>query len=287
MTASTKGIEELLASQNSTAVPGVFNPISAILAEECGFQILYLSGAAFTASMGLPDIGIVTLPELRDMVRAITSVTPLPLIVDIDTGFGGTLNCKRTAEEMVKAGANAVQIEDQAQPKKCGHLDGKELIPAEEMVQKIKMIKMAAPDLMVVGRTDARGVCGLSDAIERARRYAKAGADIIFPEALLSREEFIEFRQNVPDVPLLANMTEFGKSPCLSVKELESLGYQLVLFPVSALRVANFAMAEFYRDLIKNGTQAGFIKRMQTRDELYKTIHYADYENMDRSLLGK
>lgn len=287
MSEPSKRIRELLQNKKTLSVPGVFNPISAMLAQECGFGILYLSGAAYTASMGFPDIGIVTEPELREMVRAITSVTQLPLIVDIDTGFGGPLNVKRTCEQMAKAGAAAVQIEDQAQPKKCGHLDGKQLIACQEMVQKIKMIKCATPDLVVVGRTDARGVYGLSDAIERAKRYAEAGADVIFPEALGSREEFSEFRQNIPGVPLLANMTEFGKSPPLKASELESLGYQLVLFPVSALRVANFAMAEFYRQLKEKGTQEEFISKMQTRQELYQTIHYAEYEESDRKVLEK
>jgi methylisocitrate lyase len=280
-------IQDLIKSQKAVAVPGVFNPISALLAEEAGFSTIYLSGAAFTASMGLPDLGIITEPELREMTRSISNVTHLPLIVDIDTGFGGTLNVKRTAEELVAAGAAAVQIEDQLQPKKCGHLAGKQLISAEEMVQKIRAIKVAAPDLMVVGRTDARGVTGLTDAIARAKQYMDAGADIIFPEALASKDEFSEFRKMVPGVPLVANMTEFGKTPLYSVQEFESLGYQFILFPVSALRVANWAVTTFYRHLKAEGSQRDFLKQMQTREELYKTIRYADYETMDRSLLDR
>ncbi len=276
-----KNLRELLRGDHIIMVPGVFNPLSALLAKKHGFKAIYLSGAALTASYGLPDLGLITLDEMLYMVRKIRSIVDTPLIVDVDVGYGEILNVARTVKEMEEAGAAAIQIEDQEMPKKCGHLGSKKLIPAEEMVYKIRAAVSVRKELLIVARTDARGVEGMVEAIRRAKMYAEAGADIIFPEALLSEEEFKKFREEI-DIPLLANMTEFGKTPYITAKEFEEMGYNIVIFPVTSLRMAANAIEDTYRELSKKGTQRDILDRMMTREELYRLINYKKYEEFDR-----
>ncbi len=276
-----KNLRELLRGNRVIVAPGVFNPLSALLAKKHGFKAIYLSGAALTASYGLPDLGLITLDEMLYMVRKIHSVVDTPLIVDVDVGYGEILNVARTVKEMEEAGAAAIQIEDQEMPKKCGHLSSKKLIPAEEMVHKIRAAISVRKNLLIIARTDARGVVGMEEAIKRAKMYVDAGADIIFPEALLSEDEFRKFRDEI-EVPLLANMTEFGKTPYITVKEFEEMGYNIVIFPVTSLRMAANAIEDTYRELSKRGTQRNILDRMMTREELYRLISYKKYEEFDR-----
>ena len=279
-------LKKALSKGGTIVAPGVFNPISAMLAKKHGFKAIYLSGAALTASYGLPDLGLITLDEVLYMVRKIYSMVNLPIIVDADVGFGGVLNVARTTKELEEAGAAAMQIEDQEMPKKCGHLSSKKLIPAEEMVYKIRAAREVRRNLLIIARTDARAVEGLRKAIERAQMYAEAGADIIFPEALISSEEFKLFRREI-HIPLLANMTEFGRTPYTTVKEFSEMGYNIVIFPVTALRMALTAIEDTYRELSKKGTQRDLLPQMMTREELYRLIHYYDYEEFDKELSGK
>ncbi|HWO76129.1 MAG TPA: methylisocitrate lyase [Bacillus sp. (in: firmicutes)] len=264
-------------------LPGAHDGMSALLAKKAGFEALYLSGAAYTASRGLPDLGMVTSEELTVRAKDLIRATDLPVLVDIDTGFGGILNTARTAREMVEARVAAVQIEDQELPKKCGHLNGKKLVAPEEMMQKIKVIKEVAPSLIVVARTDAAGVEGIDQALERANLYIEAGADAIFPEALTTEEEFLTMKSMV-NAPLLANMTEFGKTPYYSADEFEQFGYSMVIYPVTSLRVAAKAIENVYREIYDKGTQRDFLNKMQTRKELYETIRYYDFEELDASI---
>jgi len=265
----------------------VFNPAVALLAEEAGFECLYFSGAAFANSMGLPDLGVTTLTEVAEASGRIAAAVPsLPLIVDVDTGFGEAVNVARTVREMEKAGAAGSQIEDQVMPKRCGHLDGKEVVEPAEMAKKIIAAKAAAKTgLVIIARTDAAETEGIDGAIERARFYQRAGADVIFPEALKSGEEFAEFAKKVKG-PLLANMTEFGKTPYLSLSEFSRLGegYKLVIFPVTAFRVAMRAMRDALKELSKFGTQRGLLDRMMTRDEFYELTDYRSVESEDRTI---
>lgn len=276
-------LRRLLATGDVLVAPGVFNALVGRVAQRLGFRVLYFSGAAFSASLGLPDLGLFTLNELADAVRWVVRATGLPVIVDADTGFGEALNVLRTVRELEAVGAAAVQIEDQVLPKRCGHLEGKEVIPAEAMAEKVAAAVQARQELLVVARTDARATHGLEEAIRRARLYREAGADIIFPEALTSEAEFRAFAEAVPG-PLLANMTEFGKTPYIKVEQFRRWGYQIVIFPVSTLRVAARAVEDFLRDLRDKGTQVDWLDRMQARAELYDLIGYADYEALDRRL---
>ncbi|WP_080846042.1 methylisocitrate lyase [Cytobacillus gottheilii] len=274
---------KLVDNANIVQIPGAHDAMAALIAKNTGFNALYLSGAAYTASKGLPDLGIVTSTEVADRARDIIRATNLPLLVDIDTGFGGVLNTARTAREMAEAHVAAVQIEDQQLPKKCGHLNGKQLTTTEEMVQKIKVIKETAPTLYVVARTDARGVEGMDAALERAKAYAEAGADAIFPEALQSEEEFRQFAAQL-SVPLLANMTEFGKTPYYSAEDFAQMGYKMVIYPVTSLRVAAKAYENVFSLIKDTGSQKEALENMQTRSELYETISYYKFEEMDKEL---
>lgn len=265
-------------------LPGVYDGLSALLARRVGFEVgHYLSGAAFSASQGLPDLGLLESREVSQRAREIVRAAKTPLLVDIDTGYGGVLNVARAVSEMVEAGVAAVQIEDQQMPKKCGHLSGKRLIPTEEMCQKLDAITRIAPDLVVIARTDARAVEGLDSAMDRARRYYEAGADCIFVEALENQAEFIAVA-NALSMPLLANMTEFGRSPLVGTDQLEKWGYRAVIFPVSALRVAALAMESLYRAIKHEGNQNAWLDRMQTRADLYELLGYERYEALDLSI---
>lgn len=264
-------------------IPGTHDGMAARMAKQAKFQAIYLSGAAYTASRGLPDLGLIYSNEVADRARELVRASGLPLLVDIDTGYGGVLNVARTAKEMVEAKVAAVQIEDQEMPKKCGHLSGKKLISSEEMCQKIRTLKAVSPTLYVLARTDAKGVEGMAEAISRAKQYLAAGADAIFPEALESEADFVHFRKEV-DAPLLANMTEFGKTPYYSAAQFESWGFRMVLYPVSSLRVAAKAYERVFEEIREQGTQKGVLDQMQTRSELYRAIRYEDYEALDGTI---
>ncbi len=264
-------------------IPGAHDAMAGLMAKKVGFEALYLSGAAYTASRGLPDLGMIYSNEVAQRANEIIRATNLPLLVDIDTGFGGVLNVARTAREMVEAGVAAVQLEDQNLPKKCGHLNGKTLVAQEEMIQKIRMIKQIAPTLVIVARTDARSVEGLEQAILRAKAYVAAGADAIFPEALQTEKEFKYFASEL-DAPLLANMTEFGQTPYYTAKEFEKMGYSMVIYPVTSMRVAAKAYEQVFGLIKKTGTQKEAIEDMQTRSELYETISYYKFEDLDSEL---
>jgi methylisocitrate lyase len=274
-------LKQLVRQARAQAVPGVYDPLSALLARQAGFRALYLSGAALSASLGLPDLGVMTADELVMACRRIVRAADLPVIVDADTGYGERLNVMRLVRELEEAGAAAIQIEDQEMPKKCGHLDGKHLVSRDEMVSRLRAVLTARKSLLVVARTDARGVLGMDEAVARARAYVQEGADLVFPEGLLSEEEFARFRDAV-DVPLLANMTEFGKTPHLSVAHFERLGYALVIFPVTALRLAAKAMAGGFAVLRERGTVQDLLPEMLSRRELYDLIEYAAHEGQAR-----
>lgn len=279
-------LRKMLEGRRIVVAPGVFSPSVAKLAEKTGFKSLYFSGAGFSNLLALPDLGITTLTEVSQAVGQITSRVRVPVVVDADTGFGEALNVARTVRELKSAGAAALHIEDQVLPKKCGHLEGKELVDVDEMVKKLVSAKEeAARDLLVIARTDARAVEGLDGAIERARSYSRVGADLIFPEALESKEEFAEFRRKIA-LPMMANMTEFGKTPYMSAEEFEELGYNMVIFPVTAFRAMMKAVRETLEALKLHGTQKGIVDSLMTRNEFYDLIDYYRYEEADARALG-
>ncbi len=272
------------ATDATLLIPGAPNALIARLIERAGFQAAYLSGAAFSAgTLALPDIGLFTLSELCEEVRRLARSTALPLVVDADTGFGEAVNVERTIAELEAAGAAAVQLEDQQLPKRCGHLSGKSLVGAEEMCAKLRAAVAARrdPSLVILARTDARGAEGFDAAVRRANAYLAAGADWVFPEALESPEEFARFAAEVR-APLVANMTEFGRSPLLTRDELTKLGYAAALLPVTALRVAMRAVEQALATIAAEGTQRNLLPNMQTRQELYDLLGYAGYEARDR-----
>jgi methylisocitrate lyase len=269
------------------AIPGVFCPLVAKMAERLGFPAVYLSGGGLSASLGLPDIGLITLTEVVHQAQAICQATALPLICDADTGFGSSVNVERTVRQLEAAGVAGLHLEDQELPKRCGHLSGKTLISAEEMVAKIQAAVAVRrdPNLVIIARTDARGVQGLEEAIRRAKLYKQAGADVIFPEALESAEEFAVFAREVGG-PLLANMTEFGRSPLLERSRLAQWGYRLVLYPLTALRMALRAAEAALRHLLTADQQRELLPQMYTRAELYDLLDYKGYEERDRRYFG-
>ncbi len=269
-------------------VPGVNSALVARIVERTGFQACYFSGAAFASgNLAIPDIGLFTLTELTQAVGVITRRIEIPMIVDADTGFGGPLHVERTVIELGRAGAAAIQLEDQQLPKRCGHLSGKTLIPAEEMCQKLRTASSAqAPgNPIIIARTDARDSEGMEAAIGRAKRYIDAGAEWIFPEALATKKEFETFAEAI-SVPLVANMTEFGKSPLLTLEELSELGYAAVLYPVTLQRVMLRAAEAALGVIASEGSQASILDLMQTREELYDLIDYQDFEERDRQMMG-
>jgi methylisocitrate lyase len=283
----SRELRELIA-HGCVVMPGVPNALVARQVERAGFEAVYISGAGMAnATAGLPDIGLLGMTEVVRLASYIAQAVTIPAIVDADTGFGGAENVARTIRELEAAGLAGCHIEDQEFPKRCGHLAGKSIVDVTEMVGKIKAAVQARhdPEFMIIARTDARAVEGFDQAVERAGEYVAAGADAIFPEALQSREEFRDFANEI-EVPLLANMTEFGKSPLLSFHELAELGYRLVIFPQSALRVATKAIEEFLRALKKTGKQEDWIDQMQTRAELYQLLDY-DPSEIWRGLSGE
>ncbi|HEX5489816.1 MAG TPA: methylisocitrate lyase [Candidatus Udaeobacter sp.] len=271
----SKRLRELLAN-GAIMLPGVPNASIARQVEQLGFDAVYISGAGMAnATAGVPDIGLLTLTEVAQLAGYIARAVKIPAIVDADTGFGGSENVTRTIRELEAAGLAGCHIEDQEFPKRCGHLAGKSLVPVEEMTGKIKAAVAARrdPDFMIIARTDARAVEDFDRTVERARRYVEAGADGIFPEALQSPDEFRDFARKM-SVPLLANMTEFGKSPLLSFNELAGLGYRMVIFPQSAFRASMKASHKLLQSLKEAGTQKDWLDEMQTREELYKLLDY-------------
>jgi methylisocitrate lyase len=271
----SKRLRELIA-KGAVMMPGVPNAAMARQAERAGFDAVYASGAGMAnATAGVPDIGLLTLTEVAQLAGYIAKAVKIPAIVDADTGFGGAENVARTIKELEKAGLAGCHIEDQEFPKRCGHLAGKSIVDLEEMVGKIKAAVAARrdPNFMIIARTDARAVEGFDRAVERAGEYLAAGADAIFPEALQGADEFKAFASEIR-APLLANMTEFGKSPLLSFEQLAAFGYRMVIFPQSALRVSMKVSEKFFEALKKAGTQSDWIDRMQTRQELYNLLDY-------------
>ncbi|MDB5307452.1 MAG: prpB [Gemmataceae bacterium] len=269
------------------ALPGVFNPLVAKVAERIGFRAVYLSGGALSAGNGVPDIGLLTLTEFIQHAQLTAQATTLPVLCDADTGFGESLNVERTVRLFEQAGVAGIHLEDQQMPKRCGHLSGKSLVEPEVMAAKIRAAVAARhdPDFVVIARTDARGVTGFADAVRRAQLYLAAGADGIFPEALETADEFARFAKEVP-APLLANMTEFGRSPALDVATLGALGYRLILFPLTAFRVAMKAAEETLAELFRTGHQKAAVPKMLTRAELYDLLGYTGYEERDRRYFG-
>lgn len=282
-----QAFRQQLSSGKLLRFPGAFSPLVAMLVEKIGFDGIYVSGAALSADLGLPDIGLTTLSEVASRSEAIAGATNLPTLVDVDTGFGETANVARTIATIEAAGLCGCHLEDQQFPKRCGHLDHKQLVSTDEMVRKVKAAADAKTDdnFLVIARTDARGVEGLDQAIERAQRYVEAGAEMIFPEALADEKEFATFRDAI-DVPLLANMTEFGKSPLLSTKQLANLGYNVVIYPVTTLRLAMQAIENGLQTLANDGTQQAIVEDMQTRKQLYELLGYADYAKIDQDLFN-
>jgi methylisocitrate lyase len=267
-------------------IPGAHNGLAAIQARDAGFEALYLSGAAVSASMGLPDLGILTIDDVCFYIRQISRAAQLPILADGDTGYGEALNVMHMVRSFEDAGAGAVQIEDQLLPKKCGHLNDKQLASATDMAAKINAAKRASRDIVILARTDAAASEGVEGAVARAKLYLEAGADAIFPEALTDIGMFQEVSRRLPGVKLLANMTEFGRTPALTAREFQDLGYAMVIWPVSSLRVAAKAQEELYAQIKREGTPRSLIERMQTRAELYDTIRYWDYEALDRKIVS-
>ena len=262
-------------SGGAIAIPGAFNAASALLIERAAFQAVYISGAGLSNSNGLPDAGLLSRDEVVRLSSFIIDAVSLPIIIDADTGFGGPVEMAKTIKAFEETGASAIQIEDQVFPKRCGHLPGKKVIPQAQFVEKIRAAVDArkSPDFLIIARTDARATNGLDEAIKRANAYINAGADIIFPEALETKEEFIEFTRAVK-APLMANMTEFGKTPYIGLDEWGEMGYSFVLFPMTAFRAGMKAMEDALRELKERGTQKGLLGKMQTREELYKLLRY-------------
>jgi methylisocitrate lyase len=266
-------------------MPGTHNGMAALQAKAAGFEALYLSGAAMTASMGLPDLGIITVDEVAFFIRQLARASGLPILVDGDTGYGEALNVMHMVRCFEDAGAGAVHIEDQLLPKKCGHLNDKKLADPRDMAAKVAAAAKARSNLYIVARTDGAGSEGLDGAVARAKLYVEAGADAIFPEALTSAEMFREFAKQMPKVTLLANMTEFGRTPFFTASEFQDMGYRMVIWPVSSLRVANKAQADLFAAIKRDGGTHNLTGQMQTRVELYERIRLKEYEELDASIV--
>ncbi len=274
----------LLRQPGILQIPGAHNGQASLQARAAGFSSVYLSGAAMSASMGLPDLGVITIEDVCFFIRQVARASGLPVLVDGDTGYGEALNVMHMVRSFEDAGAGAVHLEDQLLPKKCGHLNDKRLATPTDMAAKIAAAARARRHLFIMARTDAAASEGLDGAIARAKLYIDAGADAIFPEALHTAEMFRAFAAAMPGVPLLANMTEFGRTPFFTAGEFEEMGYRMVIWPVSSLRVANKAQAELYAAIARDGGAHAMLDRMQTRAELYATIDYAAYETLDASI---
>lgn len=286
-TEKRKAFRKALASGKLLKFPGAFSPLVAMLIEEQRFDGVYISGAVLANDLGYPDIGLTTLSEVADRGRRIARVTQLPSIIDIDTGFGEPMNVARTVLELQEMGLAGCHLEDQMNPKRCGHLDNKALVERNEMIRKVKAAVDAKTDrdFLIIARTDSRASEGFDAAVDRAKAYVDAGAEMIFPEALQDEKEFEKFRKAI-SVPLLANMTEFGKSPLLNAKTLESLGYNLVIYPVTGLRLAMKAVEDGFAKIRDEGTQEGLLDRMQHRKRLYEVVKYEEYNRFDQGIFN-
>lgn len=279
----TTRLRQLLQRPRILVVPGAYDALTARVVDRVGFEAVYMTGAGISNAMvGVPDINLVTMTEMVTAARYIAEAVSIPVVSDADTGYGNAMTVMRTVREFEGAGVAGIHLEDQVSPKRCGHVDGKQLISREEMQGKVQAAIEARrdPDFVLIARVDARAVTGFRDAVERGIAYREAGADVVFPEALETREEFAEYAREVKG-PLLANMTEFGKSPYLSAAELESLGYRMVIFPASSMRVALKAVWDFYEELRTTGTQVKWLDRMKTRLELYDLIDYPRYQECE------
>ena len=275
--------QALLDKPGIVKAPGAHNAMAGLLAKAAGFDCLYVSGAAVTAAMALPDLGVIQLNELCDVVRQIHRATQLPLIVDGDTGYGEVLNVMRTIHELEDAGAAAIQMEDQVLPKKCGHLNDKLLASPEEMARKVAAARKARRHLRIIARTDAVQSEGLEAGLARARLYAEAGADLVFADGIKTPEEFRRFSTEC-GAPFMANMTEFGRTPYYTAQQFQEFGCKVVIWPVSSLRVAAKAMESMYAELADKGTLIDRLDQMQTRAQLYQTIGYHSFEELDDSV---
>ena len=278
-------LDAAMASRSIVQMPGTHNGLAALQAKAAGFEAAYLSGAAMSASMGLPDLGVITLDDVCFFIRQVTRASGLPVLVDGDTGYGEALNVMNMVRAFEDAGAAGVHIEDQILPKKCGHLNDKKLADAHDMAAKVAAARKARRHLYIMARTDAAASEGMDGAVARAKLYVEAGADSIFPEAMHSADMLKEFARRMPGVPLLANMTEFGRTPFFTAAEFAAMGYAVVIWPVSSLRVANKAQETLYAALARDGGAQHQIDRMQTRSELYATIDYAGYEALDAGIV--
>ncbi|HEY2573720.1 MAG TPA: methylisocitrate lyase [Verrucomicrobiaceae bacterium] len=282
-----KEFRAALKSGKLLRMPGAFSPLVALAIQRHGFEGVYVSGAALSAELGLPDVGLTTLPEVAARGGAIARATDLPTLIDADTGFGEALNVARTIQSLEDAGLCGCHLEDQVNPKRCGHLDGKALVTTEAMTEKICAAAQARRDrnFLIMARTDARASEGMGGAITRAKAYVEAGADAIFPEALADEKEFEEFRKAVK-VPLLANMTEFGKSKLLTAKQLAGLGFNIVIYPVTTLRLAMKAIEEGLATIEQSGGQESLLQKMQTRADLYDLLRYKEFEQFDKDIFN-
>ena len=276
-------LRELLEKDEIVRAPGTHNAFAAAIAKEAGFNTLYISGGAVTASMGYPDLGIISLDELCGVVRSVSRTTDLPLIVDGDTGYGGVLNAMRVVQELELAGAGAVHIEDQLLPKKCGHLNDKRLVEPEEAAMKIAAAKKASSHLVIIARTDAAGVEGLEGAIKRANLYREAGADVTFPDGLPSAEDHMEFAKRVPGWKM-ANMTEYGRTPFFTGRQFQDMGFDIVIWPATSMRAAAVMFQRLYGHIREHDGTEGFMDNVMSRAEQYETLHYFDYEALDESV---
>lgn len=276
---------ELLARPGILGIPGTHNGLAAQQAKAAGFSACYLSGAAMTASMGLPDLGIITVDEVCFFIRQVTRASGLPVLVDGDTGYGEALNVMNMVRNFEDAGAAAVHLEDQILPKKCGHLNDKKLASPEDMANKIAAAAHARRHLYIIARTDAAASEGMDGAVARAKLYMQAGADAIFPEAMNNEEMLREFASRMPGVPLLANMTEFGRTPFYTKQQFEDFGYKIVIWPVTSLRVTALASEKLYAAIARDGGAHNCVDQMLTRKDLYATIDYAGFEALDASII--
>lgn len=282
-------LKQALATGKTLRFPGAHNAMVGMIAQEIGFDGVYVSGGVMANNRGLPDVGLTTLDEVRTFAAEIAKMTDLPTIMDIDTGFGEPMNTARTVSEIEYAGLAGCHLEDQLNPKRCGHLDGKQLVSTAEMCMKIRAAVDARqdPNFLLIARTDARGVEGLDAAIARAKAYTEAGADMIFPEALSGVEEFKAFRKAIPkETFLLANMTEFGKSDLLTHSQLQEIGFNLIIYPVTSQRLAMKAVEDGFRTIFEEGTQASIMDKMQTRSRLYEVVSYEKYAAFDQSIFN-
>lgn len=289
MPARNKRLRQLLAGEDIVMAPGAHDALTARIAEMCGFEAVYMTGAGtVNTQLGMPDHSIITMTEMVQSAGRIAKATSLPIVSDADTGYGGVLNVIRTVKEFETAGVSGIHLEDQLMPKRCGHLEGKELIPIEEMQAKIQAACHARtdPDFVIIARVDARAPLGFDEAVKRGKAYMAAGADMLFPEALASEEEFRSYAKELA-APLLANMTEFGKTPYLSAAQFREIGYRMVIYPASAMRVAIKAIYELFSEIRRTGTQKQMIDKMFTRKQLYDLLDYNGLLDLEAKFTGK